>query len=134
MEENKTVKNWTDRIFLIAEDLEHNFIYLKSLLELKGAEVIWAQDGKKAVELCKEDKKIDMVLMDINLPKLSGRSAITQIKAFRPDLTIIAVTAYAYSGEKIKTIEAGADAFLTKPVKKENLYEAIDIFFTSEHI
>ncbi len=134
MEENKTVKNWTDRIFLIAEDLEHNYIYLKSLLELKGAEVIWAQDGKKAVELCKEDKKIDMVLMDINLPKLSGRSAISQIKSFRPDLTIIAVTAYAYSGEKSKTIEAGADAFLTKPVKKENLYEAIDIFFTSEHI
>ncbi len=133
MESNKTIKKWIGRIILITEDLEHNYIYLKSLIESRGGKCLWADDGKKAVDLCREDKSIDMVLMDINLPKMNGRKAIQAIKQIRPDLTIIAITAYAYSGEKERTLSSGADEFITKPVQKDLLFDTIDHFFELEN-
>ncbi|MHB1107816.1 MAG: PAS domain S-box protein, partial [Lutibacter sp.] len=109
---------------LIAEDEEVNFMVLETLLEDKlkfPCIIIHAKDGLEAVELCKSNTEIELVLMDIKMPKMDGREATRIIKEFRPNLPIIAQTAYSSPEEKDKAFLAGCDDFLSKPINKEDL-------------
>jgi len=67
-----------------------------------------------------------LVLMDIKMPDLNGYEATKLIKKFRPELPIIAQTAYALYGDDIKAKEAGCDEYITKPIRKKELFELID--------
>jgi hypothetical protein len=80
---------------LIAEDAESSYQFLKVILTKAGAEILWAKNGREAVGICRSGKKIDLVLMDINMPEMNGFEATALIKAERPDLPVIAQTAYA---------------------------------------
>jgi len=64
--------NFTNKTILVAEDERSNFILIKKILEGVGLNIIWAKDGEEAVQLCKTNNEIDLVLMDINMPKLNG--------------------------------------------------------------
>lgn len=122
-----TLKNsLTDKRILIAEDDESSYEYLKVILGAKGVDLLWAQDGEEAIKYCKEDKTIDLVLMDINMPVMNGLIATKAIKKFKPDLPIIAQTAYAIAGDKEKALEAGCDDYISKPVNKKEILEKIE--------
>lgn len=113
---------------LIAEDEEVNFMVLKILLEDKlklPCTIIHAKDGLEAVELSKSNPEISLVLMDIKMPKLDGHEATRIIKEFRPDLPIIAQTAYSSPEEKEKAFLAGCDDFIAKPISKDVLNSVI---------
>ncbi|PHQ57259.1 MAG: hypothetical protein COC16_01545 [Lutibacter sp.] len=114
---------------LIAEDEEVNYIYLetliKELFEL-NCEIIHAKNGKEAVEVCKENSAINLVLMDLKMPVMNGYEATRRIKELRPNLPIIAQTSYSRNEEKEKAIFEGCDGFISKPISLETLKMALD--------
>lgn len=110
---------------LIVEDVDTNYFYLSSLLKKMNSEIIRANNGLKAVELAKEDASIDLILMDIELPVLDGYKATQEIKKFRPELPIIAQTAFAMMGERERSREAGCNDYIAKPIRKEELISTL---------
>ena len=86
--------------------------------------MIWALDGKEAVAIC-ETQKIDLILMDLKMPIMDGYEATRMIKSQKQELPIIAQTAFAMTGDEKKIMNAGFDAYLTKPLGIELLLSTI---------
>ncbi|VXB51371.1 Protein-glutamate methylesterase [Flavobacterium sp. 9AF] len=110
---------------LVSEDDETCFQHLDILLKDVVAEIIHARNGLEAVEICKKNPDINLILMDIKMPKLNGYEATKEIRTFNKDVTIIAQTAYALAGDHEKAIKAGCNDYIPKPIKKEKLYSLI---------
>ena len=70
--------------------------------------------------------EISLVLMDVKMPEMNGYEATKQIKKFLPELIIVAQTAYAMQGDNEKSIEAGCDDYIAKPIKKQKLYKLLE--------
>jgi len=113
--------SWKDKTILLAEDEEINLFYLQTVLRPTGINIITAVNGLEAVEHCQKNKHISLVLMDIKMPEMDGITATRIIKARRPQLPIIATTAYALSADREKCIEAGCIDYLPKPIKRDQL-------------
>jgi len=110
---------------LIAEDDEINFVFLNVILKSAHAKIIRAFDGQDAINKCKNNLDIDLVLMDLKMPVVDGYTATREIKLLRKDLPILAVTAYSGGEDRQRAFEAGCDEFITKPVKKDILVEKL---------
>ena len=110
---------------LVVEDEEINYLFIEEILLDKNFNLIRAESGFEAIELCKQNSHIDLILMDIKLPDISGLEAVRQIHNFRSDLPVIAQTAYAMSGDKEKALEVGCRGYITKPINKILLIETI---------
>jgi len=121
----KSALDLTKKTILIVEDDETSFALLEALLKLKSIKSIWVKDGKEAVAYCQKPNQIDLILMDINMPEMNGYEATRLIKKIRPELPIIAQTAYAIAGDEEKTLAAGCHSCITKPIFKEELYKKI---------
>ncbi|MBL7113146.1 MAG: PAS domain S-box protein [Bacteroidales bacterium] len=106
---------------LIAEDEETNFFYLKLILSKYGYHIIHARDGREAVEFCKNNPAIDLVLMDLKMPIMNGYEATGLIHQMRPDLPIIAQTAYTLDESNEKALKQGCVAVISKPLNKDKL-------------
>ncbi len=123
---SQKTSGWSDKLILIAEDVESNFIYLQELLRPTGLHLIWAENGKIAVDKVKEIPAINLVLLDILMPEMDGYEAAMQIKNLRPDLPIIAQTAYSLdASKKDKKNLKNFDNYLIKPIWSPQLFEAI---------
>ncbi len=114
---------------LIAEDDESSCIFISLILEEYCSEIIIAEDGITAVELCRSNADFDLILMDVRMPRLGGYDATRRIREFNSDVIIIAQTAYALSGDREKALEAGCNDHISKPISKELLLEKIQKFF-----
>jgi len=112
-------------LILVAEDVEASYEFLEVVLNKSGFKTIWAANGREAIEKCKENDEIELILMDINMPVMNGYEATRVIKEFRPNLPIIAQTAYAIAGDKDKSLNAGCDDYVTKPIKRDILIQKI---------
>jgi CheY-like chemotaxis protein/two-component sensor histidine kinase len=119
----------TGKTILIAEDENSNYLFLKALLNKynPGLNIIHAVDGQQAIEKCLHDLSVNLVLMDIKMPVKDGYEASRIIKEFRPDLPIIAQTAYSIK-DKTKARIAGFDNYITKPIKKEVLIPLLSFY------
>lgn len=106
---------------LIVEDVDSNFELLKIILETWGMIVYRAIEGKTAIEKCQQISDLSLVLMDIQLPGIDGFEATRAIKKTKPELPIIAQTAFAMSDEKEACIVAGCDGYIAKPIKAQLL-------------
>jgi PAS domain S-box-containing protein len=121
------IKNdFNKKTILVTEDEESNYNLLKILLTRLNINVLWAKNGIEAVDLCKNHPEIDLVLMDVKLPLMSGYDSTVLIKEFRPELPIIAQTAYATSIDKENAIKSGCNDYLSKPIQKKLLYEILN--------
>ena len=120
--------NWQNKTMLIAEDENSNYELLRAMLKDTGINTIWAHDGKEAVEFMRSKIKVDLILMDIRMPRMNGYEPTRQIKALIPDIPIIATTAYAMDEDEAKSKLAGCDSYLSKPIRSESLFPQIDIF------
>lgn len=116
-------------VILIAEDEPYSFQLFELSLDIEY-EIIRAEDGEEAVEFCKLIPEIQLVLMDLKMPKMNGLVATQEIKKFRKNLPIIALTAYAESGIRQKCIDAGCDEYIPKPISKMELIEKITEFLS----
>jgi PAS domain S-box-containing protein len=121
----KSKLNWKGKTILIAEDEDTNFTFINTLLRPTSAAVIRAKDGIEVINICKNNSKINLVLMDIKLPGINGLEATKQIRKFRKSLPIIAHTAYAMSVDEDECLKAGCDAYICKPVKIDPLLRLI---------
>ena len=120
---------------LVAEDEEVNFMVLEILLldKLKlPCTIIRAKDGMEAIELCKNNSAIKIVLMDIKMPKMDGHEATKRIKEFRPNLPIIAQTAFSSPEEKEKAFLSGCNDFIAKPISKDALNGVINNYLLAD--
>ncbi len=113
---------------LIVEDEPVNYLYLSEVLKDSGAKLILAKTGIEAVNFCINHPEIDIVLMDIKLPDINGYEVTRRIKALRKDLPVIAQTAYALSNDRERSLEAGCDEHIAKPISPKVLINAINRF------
>lgn len=113
--EDKTI-DFPRKTILIAEDDETSFAYISKVLEKEQFNLLHAVNGEEAVQFVKNNPEIDFVLMDIRMPVMNGFEAAKLIKAMRPDLRIIAQTAYAFSQEREEILASGCDDYLSKPI------------------
>jgi len=118
------------KTILLVEDQKYNLLVLKKMLENMGISVIPAENGKQAVEICRGDDKLDLVLMDLKMPVMDGYHAMVEIKKIRPGIRIIAETAYALAGDDKKILAAGFDDYLPKPITKESLEATLERNFS----
>ncbi|HKJ42212.1 MAG TPA: response regulator [Sunxiuqinia sp.] len=112
---------------LIAEDVESNYLYLNAVLSKIKAKIFWAKNGKEAIEIFRKEP-LDLILMDLQMPEMNGYEATQIIKAERPDLPIVAQTAFAMSDDREKALEAGCDDYLAKPIKSKDLLNTVEKF------
>ncbi|MBF0187802.1 MAG: response regulator [Magnetococcales bacterium] len=119
----------TNMHILLVEDSEDNQLLIKAYLKHSGATLVTATDGEQALERCRNDS-FDVVLMDLQMPVMDGLSATRAIRTRereegRPRLPILALTAHALTEDRQKALEAGCDAYLTKPIRKQTLLDAL---------
>jgi signal transduction histidine kinase/CheY-like chemotaxis protein len=124
----KTTQNLLKKVdtILIVEDESSNYEYLFEILQSFCTNILYASNGQQAIEICRNITTIDFVLMDIKMPIMDGHMATKLIKAFRPEIPIIAQTAYALEGDKESFLESGFDDYICKPIKNEILFATID--------
>lgn len=111
---------------LIVEDEITSFKYLMKILQNDKITVLHAVNGLEAIELVKNTPDIDLILMDIRMPVLDGFEATKQIKILKPDIPVIAQTAYAFSSEKERILKAGFNDYITKPIEYDKLLSIIN--------
>ncbi|HEX8702021.1 MAG TPA: ATP-binding protein, partial [Myxococcaceae bacterium] len=116
----------TGRTVLIADDNEANTRHMEDYLKAHGFQVRLARDGEEAVRLCREVKPA-VVLMDIQMPRFNGLEAIRLLRADADTATVpmVALTALAMPGDRERCLEAGADAYLSKPVRLAEVLEVV---------
>jgi len=118
--------DWESKTILVAEDDYIVFLYLNEVLTEKKITVLHANNGIEAVDYCRENENIDIVLMDIKMPKMDGYRATKMIKEFSPNLPIIAQTAFALLGDSKKAIDAGCDDYIPKPIEETALWKMME--------
>jgi len=110
---------------LIAEDDETSEILISILVHLFSKEVLKARNGVEAVEICRNNPDIDLILMDLQMPEMNGYEATRQIRKFNKEVVIIAQTAFALTWDRKKAIEAGCNDSISKPILKDQLMTLI---------
>ena len=93
-----------------------------------SAKILHAENGREAIELFKANPDIKLILMDIKMPVIDGFEATRQIKLINKNVYIIAITAYAMSGDEERIMASGCDGYLSKPINKKSLLEKISEF------
>ena len=119
------VKIEGQKTILIVEDEDFNFMLTQRILDDYNFNIIRSVNGIDAVKICKENPDICLVIMDIKIPGISGYEATSQIKKFRQDLPVIALTAYAQEGSREEALASGCDDYMAKPFKREELLQVL---------
>ena len=114
---------------LIAEDDETSEMLIAISVKTFTKEILVARTGIEAVDAVRINPDIDLVLMDINMPKMGGYEATRLIREFNKDVIIIAQTAFALPGDKEKAIVAGCNDHISKPINKDELVGLVQKYF-----
>jgi CheY-like chemotaxis protein len=114
---------------LIAEDDKISEQLITKIAKQIGCEVLIARNGIEAVEICRKNSDIDLVLMDIKMPQMDGHEATRQIRLFNQKVVIIAQTAYGLHSDREKAIKAGCNDYISKPISKSALYMVLQNHF-----
>lgn len=114
--------DWSGKKILIVEDDVFSAEYLIEVLSETNIQTILCKNGLEAVEIAKSTPDLSLILMDIQLPGLSGDKATKQIREFNADVPIIAQTAHAMSNDKEKYLKAGCNDYLAKPILMADLF------------
>ncbi|MBN1251157.1 MAG: PAS domain-containing protein [Bacteroidales bacterium] len=118
-------------VILVAEDEEFNFLYIEELLIDFDYKLIHAKDGQETVDIFKTNPDISLILMDIKMPIMDGHTAAKLIKEIKPDLQIIAQSAYALEHE-IEKYSGIFDDYLTKPITEDILIEKVNKYMINK--
>jgi hypothetical protein len=114
---------------LIAEDDETSMLLIGKLILPYSRELLYARNGMEAVQICRDNPDINMVLMDIQMPYMGGYEAARKIREFDKKVVIIAQTAYALAGDRAKSIRAGCNDHVSKPIDSRLLNSLIYTYF-----
>ncbi len=112
---------------LVVEDNKDNMDLIKEILEDAGYEIFGTESAENGMEILNRGIRVDIILMDVSLPKIDGYEATKMLKE-NPrfsDIPIVMLTAHAMEEDRDKGFEAGCDEFITKPVDEELLLETL---------
>lgn len=124
--------DWSGKTLLIAEDDHFSFLYLREILSATRVKIVYADNGIRAFSECLKNPEISVVLMDIKMPVVNGLESTRLIKKYKPQMKVIAQTAFAMADDKMRCINAGCDDYITKPVNSELLLRKLSDIF-AEH-
>ncbi|MCB2200687.1 response regulator [bacterium] len=118
------------RTILLIEDNEQNMYLATFLLERNGFTVLQSNDGRLGIDRALESNP-DLILLDIQLPSMDGYTVARKIReiASLSDTPIVAVTSYAMPGDREKTIEAGCNGYIEKPINPDTFVQEVERFF-----
>jgi len=111
---------------LIAEDDADSIALLENVLSAEYFNLMIVKNGKDAILQCKKHPELDLILMDIKMPKVNGIEAVKKIRKFNKTVPIVAQSAFAFVGDKEKALNAGCNDYITKPIKTENFIRTIN--------
>ena len=116
------------KIVLIVEDEGINLLYLQALLKryAPSINILKAKNGREAVDTVLEKEKINLILMDLKMPVMDGFEALEKIKRIKPDLPVVAQSAYSSRDDIVHAKESGCADYITKPIQEKKLFEILD--------
>lgn len=117
--------NLKNKVILVVEDDEINFDFLQAILEPTEAMIIHAPSGEDAIRIFSSNNDIDLILMDLRLPGISGYEAMKAIKNQNPLIPVVAQTAFAMAEDNIKCMEQGFTGYIAKPINRKLLNKII---------
>lgn len=117
--------DFTGKTILFADDIHINFQLIVAIMEGTNARLLWARNGREAVDMFLDHEFIDLVLMDLEMPEMNGIEATREIKKVRKDIPVIVQTAYeAYFDEK-EILQAGCSQIISKPLMPEYILSTV---------
>ncbi len=123
--------DWGSKKSLLVDDNKDVLIYLSRILVDTGMSVLMARSGREAIDLIKSHEDIDVVLLDMQMPEMNGIEVTKEIRMIRKNIPIIAQTAFIFEDDKDIILEAGCDACLIKPIRKDHLLTVLSSFIRS---
>lgn len=123
--------NWSSKKCLLVDDNKDVLIYLSRILVDTGVTIITARTGFEAIEIIKTTPDIDVILLDMQMPGMNGIETAREIRKIRKSLPVIAQTAFIFEDDKDIILEAGCDACLIKPIRKDHLLTIMSSFIKS---
>lgn len=124
--QSNTITNKEKKVVLVAEDTESNFLLIKNIIKSKYT-LLHAHNGLIAIDLL-DRNDVDLILMDINMPEMDGLTATKEIRKRGIQTPIVAVTAYAFDGDKQKALDAGCNNYVSKPIRPVELLNVIESY------
>ena len=115
-------------VILIVEDDETSANYLSRIVMPLADNILYATSGIEAISICHSNPEINIILMDIRMPDMNGYKATQEIRTFNKDVIIIAQTAFSMEGDRLKSLQAGCNDYISKPINKEDLRELIKVY------
>lgn len=117
---------WTGKQILVVDDLEENFYLLRAAFKNSQAKILWAKNGEEAIDAFRQNPDINVILMDIRMPKMDGYQATQEIKTMNSNIPVICQTAFADEEEREKINRSGFDGLFTKPIHLSHLVAELD--------
>jgi CheY-like chemotaxis protein len=129
-EESRRIYKLENMKIVVAEDEPNNYKLIEKILKSTNAEIIWAKNGKEAVDYVSEHPKIRncIILMDIKMPVMNGIQATEEIMKINKHIPVIAVTAYEYAHDRSEIMQHNFRDYIVKPLKPQRLIESISNF------
>ena len=114
---------------LVVEDDPISKLLISKAISPFSKETLKVSNGIQAIEVCKNNPDIDLIMMDVNMPVMSGYEATEQIRQFNKNIIIIAQTANAFSSDRKKAIDSGCNDYISKPINKDDLIQLVQNYF-----
>lgn len=118
--------NFSGKTVLIVDDILINLSLMEVFFRNTGASLLFAVNGREAIHICISNPKVDIVLMDIQMPVMNGIEATREIRNLLPEMAVIAVTATVNIEDKQKCFDAGCNAFLSKPYSRNDVLAMVN--------
>ncbi len=125
---NENTEHFKNRKILIVEDDNASKLLMAAIIGKTCNQVLIVQSGVEAVETCRRNPDLDLILMDIRMPGMDGYAATRAIRQFNREVVIIAQTAFGMAGDREKAIEAGCNEYIAKPLQKRALLTLLNSF------
>lgn len=123
--------NLNQKTVLVVEDEERNWLLLRDIIELCNGVAIWAETGMQAIDKIKTLPEIQLVLMDLQLPFMSGIETTRKIRTINKDIPVIAQTAFSDPELLHKCTKAGCNKYVLKPLDIKEMYKVLDHYLGS---
>ena len=120
--------NLEQKAILVVDDEERNWLLIKDIVELCNGVPIWAESGMQAVSKVKKDDEIKMILMDLQLPFMSGIETTRKIREINNKIPIVAQTAFSDPKLLHKATKAGCNKYVLKPLDVQEMYNVLEDF------
>ena len=108
--------NWNNKKILIAEDDDANFKLLESFLEKTNVKIQWVKDGQEVLDELNNNSTYDLILMDVNMPKMNGNDSLINLRKKGFNIPVVAQTAYAMDDEREYIMQIGYNDYIPKPI------------------